>query len=101
MSVFQVFTYVFFGVSACVAYFVVANWVYDFVGMHFKKRSAINSKIRPWIFLAPAICIIVIFLIYPVLQTLKLSFYDSFGREFVGLSNYTWAINDQDFRQSI
>ena len=101
MSVFQVFTYVFFGVSACVAYFVVANWVYDFVGMHFKKRSAINSKIRPWIFLAPAICILVIFLIYPVLQTLKLSFYDSFGREFVGLSNYTWAINDQDFRQSI
>ena len=101
MSVFQVFTYVFLGIFVCVAYFVVANWVYDLFVRRFKRTSTMNSKVRPWIFLGPAIFILMIFLIYPVLQTIRLSFYGPFGREFVGISNYIWAINDQDFRQSI
>jgi alpha-glucoside transport system permease protein len=35
-----------------------------------------------------------------VLETLRLSFYDKFGQQFVGFHNYTWALTDGVFLQS-
>ena len=67
----------------------------------FYKSNLQDSKLRAWIFLAPALIILFIFLIYPVAETTRLSFLDNHGREFKGINNYIWAINDSDFRQSI
>ena len=53
------------------------------------------------IFIAPAFIVLFVFILYPVFETVRLSFYDKFGREFVGLHNYLWAINDPNFRRSI
>ncbi len=47
--------------------------------------------IRPWLFLGPAILLLAIYLIYPVIATLILSFYGRDAQEFVGFSNYLWA----------
>ena len=41
------------------------------------------------------------FILFPVFETIRLSFYDKFGREFIGFDNYLWAIKDPEFRRSI
>ncbi|MFE3457768.1 carbohydrate ABC transporter permease [Nocardiopsis aegyptia] len=42
------------------------------------------------LFLAPALILLVGGVVYPVLRTTMLSFYDRSGTEFVGLTNYLW-----------
>src|SRR5690606_24806503 len=42
-----------------------------------------------------------IYLVYPVLQTFALSFFNSTGSTFVGLRNYLWALEDPGFNQAI
>jgi alpha-glucoside transport system permease protein len=60
-----------------------------------------RAMIRPWLFLGPALVLLVVYLVYPVVATFTLSFHDRSGGNFVGLSNYRWAIQDAQFRQSI
>lgn len=51
-----------------------------------------HSKWLPLLFVGPALCILIIFLVYPTLHTILLSFTKGTilnpGREFVGLANY-------------
>ena len=35
------------------------------------------------------------------METLRLSFYDKYGRDFVGLNNYFWAFKDQELRRGL
>ncbi|KOX24264.1 carbohydrate ABC transporter permease [Nocardiopsis sp. NRRL B-16309] len=42
------------------------------------------------LFLAPALILLIGGVVYPVLRTTMLSFYDRSGTEFVGLTNYLW-----------
>ncbi len=42
-----------------------------------------------------------VYLVYPAIQTVILSFFNASGDEFVGLRNYTWAFQDSEFLQSI
>ena len=69
--------------------------------MRATKRFALENSIRVIIFIAPAFIVLFIFIIYPVFETIRLSFYDKQGENFVGLYNYAWAINDPDFKRSI
>ena len=96
------------GVAGCVAYFWGANRLLDliFPSHGVKGRAAINNLrrqglIRPWLFLGPALVILTIYLIYPVVETARLSFLDRGGQNFVGTSNYEWAFGDREFRQAI
>ncbi len=95
-------------VFACSAYFYFSNKILDLAlpvkdgdirtaSQNLNRRSVI----RPWLFLFPALFLLVVYLVYPVVATLILSFYDRAGAEFVGLANYKWAVNDREFRQSI
>ena len=101
MTFINFIVYVVLGVSAVLSYFVLANWAHDFLVSKFSKRNLQDSVFRPWIFMAPALLILLIYLIYPVSETIRLSFFDNYGREFSGINNYIWALNDSDFRQSI
>jgi alpha-glucoside transport system permease protein len=49
-----------------------------------------QASIRPWIWVAPALLFLTVFLIYPTINTLVLSFQDRLSREFVGLANYEY-----------
>jgi alpha-glucoside transport system permease protein len=96
------------GVGGCLAYFYASNLALDRIFPAGVKNDAaavrnlkIQSAIRPWLFLGPALIFLIVYLIYPVIQTIWLSFHDKAGNEFVGLDNYIWAAKDSQFRQSI
>lgn len=50
----------------------------------------LQGRIRPWLWLLPALALLVFFLIYPTIGTIILSFQDKFGRNWKGLDNYGW-----------
>jgi alpha-glucoside transport system permease protein len=49
-----------------------------------------QNRIRPWLWLLPALLFLFVFLVYPTINTVILSFQDRFSREFVGLNNYVY-----------
>ncbi len=95
------------GVFAAAAYFYLTNRVLDLAlpdkgdVVAASRNLRIRAMIRPWLFLGPAILLLTIYLVYPVIATLILSLYGRDAQEFVGVSNYIWAMNDAGFRQSI
>ncbi len=56
----------------------------------------LQPRVRPWLWLLPALAFLVVFLIYPTLYTLVLSFEDKFARHFVGLANYQYFFSTGD-----
>lgn len=54
-----------------------------------------QGRIRPWFWIAPAILFLFVFLIYPTINTIVLSFLDAQSKNFVGLDNYIWFIQDR------
>ena len=97
------------GVGGMVLYFYGSNWLLDRLladqatpdGRVIKSRTRARDAIRPWLFVGPALIILTIYLVYPAIQTFLLSFQDNISRNFVGLDNYVWAVNDPGFRISI
>jgi len=49
-----------------------------------------RDRIRPWIWITPTLLFLTVFLIYPTLNTLVLSFRDRASQEWVGLDNYIY-----------
>ncbi len=102
------FITVILGVGGCFGYFYGSNWLLDkmFPANANNDASAvrnlrIQATIRPWLFLGPALILLTVYLIFPVIQTFWLSFHDRAGDRFVGLANYKWAFSDDEFRLSI
>jgi alpha-glucoside transport system permease protein len=56
---------------------------------------------RPYVYIGPAIVLLTVFLVYPVINTLVLSFKDGNGSSFVGLDNYEFVFTDESMRRSI
>src|SRR3954469_15955895 len=94
--------------AGCVAYFWGTNWLLDKfladppgeANDATTRRDNLRSQIRPWLFLAPALLFLTVYLIYPVVETFRLSFFDKSGN-FIGFANYLWAFGDTNFQQSI
>ncbi|MCH8552455.1 MAG: sugar ABC transporter permease [Natronospirillum sp.] len=63
------------------------------------RRDDLRESIRPWIFIGPALLILTLYLVVPVIYTLWLSMNSRAG--FVGLANYTWAFNNRGFQISV
>jgi alpha-glucoside transport system permease protein len=57
--------------------------------------------VRPWLFIAPALLLLGTYLVYPLFETFRLSFYDATGEQFVGLANFRWVFADQNFLLTI
>ena len=101
MEIFALILTVFIGLLCFVIYFGLSNYVLDYLLIYKNHSFVYENSIRVLIFIAPAFIVLFVFILYPVFETVRLSFYDKFGREFVGLHNYLWAINDPNFRRSI
>jgi alpha-glucoside transport system permease protein len=56
----------------------------------------LRVKLRPWVWLGPALAFLGVFLVYPTIYTLYLSFLDKFSKEFVGLDNYVYFLTTSD-----
>jgi alpha-glucoside transport system permease protein len=61
----------------------------------FLLASRVNVKVQEWlkyaVFLAPAVLLLLIGLVYPTIRTLTMSFMNADSTEFVGFDNYVWS----------
>ncbi|WP_289034764.1 sugar ABC transporter permease [uncultured Roseibium sp.] len=93
------------GVGACVLYFWGTNKILDGIfparGQNAGRNILRANSIRPWLFLGPAIALLTLYLIYPVINSVILSFYGPSGQSYVGTANYSWLISDAGFRESL
>ena len=88
------------GVGGAYALFWLGNAMVD----RFARKDP--DKIRAGVFVAPAMFVVGLFLIYPLVETIRLTFYSNNtvrgeGRPFVGLENYTNVLSDQVFFSSL
>ena len=95
------------GVGGCLAYFYLSNQLLDKVLFPPRGENAgrnINRAniIRPWLFSFPVIFVGVVYLIYPLFETLRLSFTDrDLGGAFVGLANYQEMFSQKRFLEAM
>jgi alpha-glucoside transport system permease protein len=61
----------------------------------------LRERARPYVFVGPALVILGVFLVYPVFNTILLSFKDGISREFVGLDNYRFVFSDQNMLRAL
>jgi alpha-glucoside transport system permease protein len=67
-------------------------WLAEQVVGRLSPRS--SRQVRPWLWLLPAAAFLLLFLVYPTIQTIVLSFYDATSANFVGLTNYAYVFTD-------
>jgi alpha-glucoside transport system permease protein len=89
------------GILVFVMFFHLSNFLLDFYQIKKSKTLTYENSIRAVIFIAPAFIVLFVFIIFPVFETIRLSFFDKRGEVFVGIYNFAWAIKDPDFRRSI
>ncbi|GGB45558.1 alpha-glucoside ABC transporter permease [Roseibium aquae] len=95
------------GVGGCIGYFYLSNLVLDKVlfpphGPNAGRNINRANAIRPWVFLAPALFGLGLYLAYPVIETIRLSITDqAAGGAFVGLDNYAQMSGDPKFWEAL
>ena len=97
MTIFSLIFYVLAAIIVCILYYHLSNFLLDL----FTKKSSNDTSVRALIFIAPAFFILIVYILYPVFETVRLSFYDKYGRDFVGISNYIWALQNPEFKRAI
>jgi alpha-glucoside transport system permease protein len=60
-----------------------------------------HEGVRPYVFVGPALVILSVFLVYPVVNTVLISFKDATSSKFVGLDNYRFVFTDDSMLRSI
>ena len=95
------------GVLGCAVYFYGSNILLDKIfptkngpAQQIARNLRITNTIRPWLFLGPAVLLLTFYLFYPVIDSIRLSFFDRSGDEFVGISNYVWLFGSDEFFES-
>ena len=69
-----------------------------------KSRKKNSFNWAPWLFLAPGILMFVIYVIWPIFQSIRISFYDWDGlgeMTWIGLENYIYLLDDDSFYTSL
>ena len=63
--------------------------------------AGFREGLRPYVFVGPALVILSVFLVYPVINTILLSFKDAHSKAFVGLDNFKFVFTDESMLRSI
>jgi alpha-glucoside transport system permease protein len=71
------------------------NRIIEFLPVRYREG------VRPYIFVGPALVILAVFLIYPVINTILVSLKDSQGQDFIGLDNFKFVFTDDSMLRSI
>ena len=101
MNIISLISTVLAGIFFFIIYFQLFNFILDYIIKYKIIGHRYENFITSIIFIAPAFMVLFTFILFPVFETIRLSFYDKFGREFIGFENYLWAIKDNEFRRSI
>ncbi len=72
--------------------YVLANTIVDATSRRAERR------IRPWVFVGPALFLLGVFLIYPIVDTVWTSLTTDTESGGFGLDNYEWAVTEPDLR---
>ena len=72
-----------------------ANRVIEFL------PERVREGVRPYVFVGPCLVILAVFLVYPVINTILISFKDANSESFVGLANYRFVFTDHDMLTAI
>jgi alpha-glucoside transport system permease protein len=98
---------VFIGVGGCLLYFWGSNALLDRLlpvnasnSVRVIRNLKLQSTIRPWLFLGPALVFLTLYLIYPAIATLIWTFYDK-RENFTGLSNYYAVLQNEKFQNAL
>ncbi len=97
------------GVSGCVSYYYFSNQLLDKVlfppkGENAGRNITRANMIRPWLFLAPALIALGLYLAYPVVETLRMSLSErqnDGSSVFVGLDNYSQMFAEPKFWEAM
>ncbi|WP_211262363.1 carbohydrate ABC transporter permease [Nitriliruptor alkaliphilus] len=60
-----------------------------------------RESVRPWVFVGPALVLLSIFLLYPAVNTVVVSFQDATATDWVGFDNYQFVFSDPAMLRSI
>ena len=77
------------GVGGAAAYFFVTNMLAEQMSDTWKQR------IQPYLFIGPAMALLIWFLALPTLRTFYISLFDRSSENFVGLQNYVDVLSDR------
>jgi alpha-glucoside transport system permease protein len=56
----------------------------------------LRDMLRPYVFVGPAVVILLVYIVFPAIRTILLSFYNRTSTEFVGLRNYIFVFSDSE-----
>ncbi|MGH2637507.1 MAG: carbohydrate ABC transporter permease, partial [Actinomycetota bacterium] len=83
------------GVAGVFFLFWAMNKLVDLLPERYRER------VRPYVFVGPALVLLTVFLIYPVFNTVLVSFQDANSQEFVGAENYQFVFTNPDMLTAI
>src|SRR5215203_5866472 len=83
------------GVGAALLLFWILNKLVEMLPAKWEER------IKPWVFIGPAVAAIGLFLVYPAIRTFILSFANAQSTAWAGTENYTDLLSSSDFRQTL
>ena len=86
------------GVSATILLYWLANKIVD------SLPSKLRNVLHPWVFIGPVVALITLFLIYPTIQTFRLSFMEEAidgSTKWVGLQDFKDIFSDPEFRNML
>jgi alpha-glucoside transport system permease protein len=83
------------GVGGIFALYVAMNRAVDVLPFRYRE------SVRPWIFVGPALVLLGLFLVYPLVNTIFISFKDQFSQTFVGLDNYKFVFTDDSMLRAV
>ncbi len=83
------------GVGGIFALYVAMNKAVDVLPFRYRE------SVRPWIFVGPALVLLGLFLVYPLINTIFISFKDQFSQKFVGLDNYKFVFTDESMLRAV
>ena len=78
------------GIGGVWGLFYAGNGVVDALPRRLRDAT------RPWLFVGPAILILCIYIVFPAVRTIWISFFDRTSRVFVGFANYAYIITDPE-----
>lgn len=81
--------------AALVGYIAAVEWLVQ--RLPDKQRPGV----RPWLWVGPALLLLLFYLVYPSLHTTYLSLFDAKSTEFVGLDNYVYALTNANMLLAI
>jgi alpha-glucoside transport system permease protein len=83
------------GVGAALLLYWVLNKLVEMFPQKWEER------VKPWVFIGPAIAAIGVFLVYPAIRTFILSFANAQSTAWVGFENYSDLLGSDAFRQTL